>query len=407
MLPTVPQAAAPPTAAGLAAVAAGAERAGAGGVWACDHLFWHGPVVECLTALGVAAAATERCTIGSAVLQLPLRDAGVVAKQAASLQDLSAGRFVLGLGVGSHPGEYEAAGRDYAARGRRLDAQVADLRSLWSGGLAAHPGGPVPAADAGHGAAPHDATTGSTTTGSGTTGSGTTGGTTTGSTTTGSGTTGSTDEARYRQRPVAGDVPVWFGGSSPAALDRAARLGDGWMPLFLAPDEYHAALGSLSARREDAGRDPGTLVASIVVFVSLAGGAPGAAGRALDRGAAWMSSLYRLPPRAFARHLVAGTARECAARVARWVEAGADHVVAFVTDDAPLVQFEDLATALADILGDGPGAGLAPAGPRRGTVGPSTALPSDGAGTWPARPATPVARTPADRTTLAATPGPS
>src|SRR6516225_3897167 len=77
---------------GLAALCAWAERAGASALWAVDHLFWPHPLIECLTALSVAATATRHATVGSCVLQLPLRSTPAVAKQAASLQHLSGGR---------------------------------------------------------------------------------------------------------------------------------------------------------------------------------------------------------------------------------------------------------------------------------------------------------------------------
>ncbi len=349
-----------PSAAALAAAAAGAEAAGAAGVWACDHLFWHTPVVECLTALAIAAAATERCAVGSSVLQLPLRDATVVAKQASSLQQLSAGRAVLGLGVGSHPGEYAAAGHDFAARGRRLDDQVAELRRLW----AADPVPDGPSLD-------------------------------------------DSDRGRYRQRPAGEGPPIWFGGSSTAALERTARQGDGWMPLFLDPDQYTATRADLARRCETVGRDPDGVVPALVVFVSLAAGGADGEDEAMARGTGWMSSLYRLPPRAFARHLVAGTARRCAERLAQWFAAGAAHVVIFVTDDEPLVQFSDLSTALSGVLGADRMPGPTPTPPPRGTLSLSTAPPSDSTRRRAASATEPTVRAPADRTDLAATPGPS
>ena len=107
---------------------------GADALWACDHLFWHGPSLEPMTALAIAATATDTATLGTCVIQLPLRQAPVVAKQAASLQTLTRGRFVLGVGVGSHAGEYEQAGLDYHARGRQLDAGIAELRRSWASG---------------------------------------------------------------------------------------------------------------------------------------------------------------------------------------------------------------------------------------------------------------------------------
>ena len=120
--------------------------------------------------------------------------------------------------------------------------------------------------------------------------------------------------------------------------------GDGWIPLFLAPDEYSAALGRLDKEAERAGRDPATVTRAVVAFVSVGSPSDG------ERGLSWMASLYGLPARSFARHLVSGSARACAAALARFSEAGAQHVAVFVTSDDPLVQFEDLAVEFADLV---------------------------------------------------------
>lgn len=289
LLPTFPQLRAQaPTASELAKLCRRAERAGARALWACDHLFWHGPSVECLASVTVAATVTERAVVGPCVLQLPLRQAPAVAKQAASISQLSEGRLVLGVGLGNHRGEYEAAGASFDRRGRCLDESIVELRRAWSSAQ---------------------------------------------------------DRSRYRQLPPAGKVPIWVGGSSEAALRRAARLADGWIPLFLPPAEYAAALERLEKESDRAGRDPDEIARAIVVFVSI--------GRsdARDRGLAWMSSLYSIPPDAFARHLLAGDAPSVARALVDFEEAGAQHVAVFVTDDEPVGQFEELASELATLRG--------------------------------------------------------
>ncbi|MGO8872100.1 MAG: LLM class flavin-dependent oxidoreductase [Acidimicrobiales bacterium] len=272
----------------LADLCRAAEQSGADALWACDHLFWHGPCLECLTVLTVAATATERATLGSCVVQLPLRQASVVAKQVATLQALTGGRMVLGVGVGSHPGEYEQVGVDYHTRGRRLDAGILELRRSWATGAGDAPSG-------------------------------------------------------YRQLPAPAAVPVWVGGSSEAALRRAATLADGWMPLFLSPDEYEGAVERLGKEVDRSGRAADDVTPAIVLFVSV----DDDPGRARARGTAWMSSLYGIPAKAFDRHLVYGTADEVASAVATYRSAGARHVAVYVTADRPLEQFERLSAALA------------------------------------------------------------
>ena len=160
---------------------------------------------ESLTTLAVAAGATSSATLGTCVLQLPLRRPAAVAKQATALQLLSGGRFVLGVGVGIHEGEYVRAGVDFHRRGALMDEGIAEMRRAW-----ANP--PEPPSD-------------------------------------------------YVQEPASAPVPLYVGGSSPAARRRAAAVGDGWVPLFLTAEEYGPALAELRRETAEAGRDPDSVEA--------------------------------------------------------------------------------------------------------------------------------------------------
>jgi alkanesulfonate monooxygenase SsuD/methylene tetrahydromethanopterin reductase-like flavin-dependent oxidoreductase (luciferase family) len=258
-----------------------AEMLGAGALWATDHLFWGVPTLECLTVLTLAAAATQHATVGSCVLQLPLRAPAAVAKQASTLQLLSDGRFVLGVGAGSHEREYALAGAGFEDRGRRLDDGIAAVRRAWS-----------------------------------------------------------TTEPGYRHEPALA-APIWVGGSSPAALGRAARAGDGWIPLFVGPSSMSDAVSQLREATAAAGRDPGAVTVGVVVMVSVGANAD----RAADRGTAWLASLYGIPAKAFARHLVAGTPAHCADALWAYLDAGAIHVAVMVAGDDPVDQFAGLASS--------------------------------------------------------------
>ena len=83
------------------------DEQGCPAIWLTDHLFWGRPMPEALTMAALAASATRRCTVGTGVLQLPLRSTAAVAKAAATVQVLSGGRFVLGVGIGEHEHEYD------------------------------------------------------------------------------------------------------------------------------------------------------------------------------------------------------------------------------------------------------------------------------------------------------------
>jgi len=266
------------------------EATGAASLWAVDHLFWPHPIGEALTTLAVAAVATSGPLLGTCVLQLPLRRPEAVAKQATALQRLSSGRFVLGLGVGSHEDEYERAGVDFHRRGRLMEDGVAGLRAAWD--VPGAPGAP---------------------------------------------------DAEYVQEPAsAAPVPLWFGGSSDAARRRAARVGDGWVPLFLDPEDYAAGLAALRRETADAGREPDAVEAAVVVFACV-----GDDVEAPARGASWLSHLYRLPPKAFQRHLVAGSPETCAAALGRYADAGARHIVVMVAGSPAVEHFDLLHAAFA------------------------------------------------------------
>jgi alkanesulfonate monooxygenase SsuD/methylene tetrahydromethanopterin reductase-like flavin-dependent oxidoreductase (luciferase family) len=275
------------TADGLFHLCQRAEVAGADSIWAVDHLFWPHPISECLTTLAIASAATRRPTLGTCVLQLPLRQPVAVAKEVSTLQLLSGGRFVLGLGVGSHAAEYEQAGVDFHRRGRLMDEGISELKRAW--------------ASAGEPRLP------------------------------------------YRQEPSSARVPLWFGGSSPAALRRAATVGDGWAPLFLTSEDYGPALRALRQKTHAAGRDPEAVEPAVVIFARV-----GADDEAPALGGQWLSNMYGVPAKAFERHLVAGEPEKCAAALSRYVEAGARHIIVMVAGAGAVEHFGLLRSAFVD-----------------------------------------------------------
>ncbi|MEV6767446.1 LLM class flavin-dependent oxidoreductase [Nocardia sp. NPDC051030] len=96
-----------------------------------DRLVFDNP--EPLVALGILAGATSRIKLQTEVLIAPLREPSLLAKQAATLDLMSGGRFVLGLGVGGREDDHEASGTELRTRGRRLDEQIVLMRQLWAG----------------------------------------------------------------------------------------------------------------------------------------------------------------------------------------------------------------------------------------------------------------------------------
>jgi probable F420-dependent oxidoreductase len=166
---------------------------------------------ETFTTLAFLAAATRKIKLSTGVLILPQRQTGVVAKQAAQIDLLSEGRLRLGIGVGWNHVEYQALDMDWHTRGARQAEQVEVLRRLWTEDLVTFKG------------KFHDMT-----------------------------------EVNIVPQPVQRPIPIWFGGSSDAVVKRAARLGDGWMPIISPDEKAEAKLEDLRGHLRSFGRDPNT-----------------------------------------------------------------------------------------------------------------------------------------------------
>lgn len=156
---------------------------------------------------GFLAACTRRVDLVTAVLILPQRQTVLVAKQAAEVAILSGNRLKLGVGVGWNELEYQALDQDFGTRGRRQAEQVELMRRLWTEDAFSFEG-----------------------------------------------EFHTIDHSSILPRPSA-PIPVLFGGSAPAVLERCARLGDGWMPLGSPSDKVVARIARLRELRAEAGRD--------------------------------------------------------------------------------------------------------------------------------------------------------
>lgn len=178
------------------------------------------------------AAQTTTLQFLTAVLILPQRPTGLVAKQAAELDVLSGGgRLVLGVGLGWNPSEYRALGQDFSRRGRRFEEQIPLMRRLWAEDTFDFTGR--------FDRIPH---------------------------------------AGINPRPVHGDIPLWFGGMSDQMYDRVARMGDGWLPQTGDPEVLRAGIARISEGASAAGRDPARI--SYSASVSARNGVQQAAERA-------------------------------------------------------------------------------------------------------------------------------
>src|ERR1700674_3309079 len=165
-----------------------AEDLGLDDVWVSEHIivprasFPRSPLFyDPVLSLTWAAAVTKRVRLGTSVLVLPMRHPLPLAKELATLQNLSEGRLILGAGVGWLEAEFAALGVPFRERGRRMDEGIAMMRAVWGEDPVSFPARHIPAV---------------------------------------------IEDMRMLPQPVK-PIPIWVGGSSEAALARAARL-DGW-----------------------------------------------------------------------------------------------------------------------------------------------------------------------------------
>ncbi len=184
---------------------------------------WRGPhdkdnaFHEPLTTIAYMAGMTKRIGFFTAVLVLPQRQAPLVAKQAAQIEIMAPGRLRLGVGVGWNAVEYEGMGADFHTRGKYIEEQIALMRALWADEVVDFKG-----------------------------------------------RWHTVDRAGLNPMPP-NPVPIWFGGTSDAVLKRAARIGDGWVPI--GRQHYGEMREEIAREMRAAGRDPSTF--GVEVFVNF------------------------------------------------------------------------------------------------------------------------------------------
>ncbi|ALL79275.1 5,10-methylene tetrahydromethanopterin reductase (plasmid) [Pseudonocardia sp. EC080610-09] len=273
----------------VVAVAVAAESAGADSVWVGDSVFAR-PRFDPLTLLAGIATATDRVTLGTGVLLAPLWNPLLLARAAATVDVLSGGRLVLGVGPGPAYGparkEFAALGVPHADRFSRLLEVMDVCQVVWSRG----------AVDV-------------------------------------AGQRWSFRNVDVHPKPVSGP-PVWWGVSGPRGLRVAGRRGDGWLPTGRGPDDY--------ARDLQVVRSVGAGSVEAAVYLTVAVDAD--AERAEVRLRATQEGYYRAPWEAI-RELedhCAGTAPTVAAHIRAYVDAGAQHVVLRFAGGDPTAQLEAL-----------------------------------------------------------------
>jgi probable F420-dependent oxidoreductase len=266
-------------------IAQAAEELGYDSIWAGDHVSFRNPLLDIVVALTTFATVTERITLGAGILLLPLRQPSIVAKEFASLDYVSGGRVVLGVGVGGEGDkDYEAAGVDVHERGARANEAMRALRELFTDGPASFHGRFF-----------------------------------------------SFDGISIEPGPAQpGGPPLWVGGRSDAAIRRAATLGDGWIPIWVSAERFRRGLEQLPEHVVPAVTLPAHVGEKRTLYEHLR-----------------LRYAGDFSEHVVDRYCVAGTLEECAARVHEYVDAGARHVVFNVAAPEDVERLAEVALAAA------------------------------------------------------------
>ena len=255
------------------------EAGGCDAIWALDRLVYENP--DPLTALAAAAAVTSRVRLGTSVLLAPLHSPVVLAKQLATLDLVSNGRLLVGLGIGSRPDDFAAAGVPFAGRGGRSAEMIRIMKQVWSGQPIRHQGryfaiecgavGPVPVQH------PHP--------------------------------------------------PVWMGGFQEVALKRIARIADGFVGSGgVGPAGFAAMWERVRQMVAAAGRPPDRFPNACLAYFNVGGDREQAKAQAMAALVRYYGPQFtsRYDPE---RALVFGPPEECARRAQAYFDAGVQHLI--------------------------------------------------------------------------------
>jgi alkanesulfonate monooxygenase SsuD/methylene tetrahydromethanopterin reductase-like flavin-dependent oxidoreductase (luciferase family) len=287
---------------------AAVERLPIESVWQGGHILPPSPTGEAITRLALMTAWTERVRVGTAILVLPLYHPVVVAKQLLDLDAQSGGRVSVGIGVGGEfPKEFAAVGVPVGERGARTDEGMQVLRTLWAGGAVSH-----------HGTFFHfdDITLRSV-----------------------------VPPGAVASPAKPGGPPLLVSGRKEAAMRRAARLGDGWMPYLMSASAYERSVHTIEADAQRQGRDLEGFEWMMYLYTSIRHDRD----RAQSDVATFLGNAYGDRPREMLDRIApSGTPEEVAFRLQEYVDAGVRHFI--ISPAAPADTLEVITLAAEEVL---------------------------------------------------------
>jgi probable F420-dependent oxidoreductase len=255
-------------------------------LWVGGHIAAPNPVPEVMMLLARLSSHSERVTIGTSILLLPLYPPAIVAKQVADLDRYSGGRLILGIGVGGeHPAEFRAVQVPHNERGPRASEAMPLLRRFWTGEEVTHHGRFF-----------------------------------------------QIDGVKIHPAPQQpGGPPIVVAGRQPGAMKRAGALGDGWMPYLYSPRRFGESVGVVKQAAAEAGRDLSSFEWMQYLFICVR--KDGEAAK--EEAARFLAGSYRQDFRAMIdRVAAAGTLEQVTQRVQEFIDAGARHFI-FVPSSRP------------------------------------------------------------------------
>ena len=259
------------------ALARRVEELGFDSVWTGDHVSFHNPIYESLTLLAAYAGITRRIKLGSAVYLLALRHPTVAAKITGTLDTLSGGRLIFGVGVGGeNPKEFELTGSPHKERGARVTEGIDVVRTLWRDTPASFDGRFTKFS-------------------------------------------GVSIDPKPVQKP---GPPIWIGGRSDAALARAGRQGDGWISYVVQASRFKESLEKIHAAAGSRNLDG--FVPAHLTFITV--------GKDYETAkATWVRLLSKRYAQDFGplagKYGVIGTPAQCAEQLQTFVDAGCRYFV--------------------------------------------------------------------------------
>ncbi len=283
------------------AIARMVEERGFDSLWCGDHLSFHNPIYESLTLLASYASITRRIRLGSAVYLLALRSPAVAAKVTSTLDVLSGGRLIFGVGVGGeNPKEFELAGVPHKERGARVSEAIDVVRTLWRD---------TPATFKGRFTSFE----------------------------------GVSIDPKPVQKP---GPPIWIGGRSDAALARAGRQGDGWVSYVIHADRYAQSMAKIRAAADAVGRSLDGFASAHLAFTTVGSDYESARRKWVER----MSRRYAQDFGPLAqKYGIIGTPADCVEQLERFRTAGCSYFILSPTCPAD-EEREQLERMAAEIL---------------------------------------------------------